>query len=138
MCVVALKRQGAMPSTSTKDLDKGKEKFMDEEEEDKHDTEQEFQLIHVDSDDENEARISNMFLQSKDSKIRDLQENLGRAKNVINLFEVENKYLEVEKAIYEVRAIRAQKEARRSKEKLDEVLGIHEDTEEEDIEKGYF
>ena len=51
-----------MPSTSTKQLDKGKEKVIDEEEKDQHETEQEFQLIQLDSDDENEERITNMFL----------------------------------------------------------------------------
>ena len=67
----ALKRQGAMPSTSTKQLDKGKEKVMDEEEEEQHKTEQEFQLIHVDSDDENEQRIISMLLKNKDAQIKD-------------------------------------------------------------------
>ena len=66
-----------MPSTSTKKLDKGKEKVIDEEE-DQHETKQEFELIHVDSDDENEARISSMLLKSKDAQIKDLQAILGR------------------------------------------------------------
>ena len=39
-----LKRQGAMPSTSTKKIDKGKEKVVDEEE-DKHETEKKFNLF---------------------------------------------------------------------------------------------
>ena len=44
----ALKRQGAMPSTSTKQLDKGKEKVEEQvivEKEDEHETQQEFQII---------------------------------------------------------------------------------------------
>ena len=121
-----------MPSTSTKQLDKGKEKVIDEEEEDKHETEQEFQLIHLDSDDENEERITRMLIKRKDAQIRYLQANLGRVRNVINFLEVENKQLEIEKAIYEIKAIRAQKEARKAKEKLYEVLETHEDIEEEE------
>ena len=56
-----------------------------------------------------------MFLKSKDTQIRGIQANLGRAKNVINFLEVENQQLETEKAICEVRAIRARKEAIKSK-----------------------
>ena len=104
-----LKRQGAMPSTSTKQLDKGKEKVMEEEEEYQHETEKEFELIHVDSDDENEARVSRMLLKGKDARIKDLKANLARARNVIHYFEIENKQLEAQKAIYEVREIRAWK-----------------------------
>ena len=104
----SLKRKGAMPSTSTKKLDKGIEKVI-EEEEDKHETEHKFQLIHVDSDDKNEKRITSMLLKSKDAQIKDFQTKLGRAKNVIHYFEVENKQLEAQKAIYEIRAMRAQK-----------------------------
>ena len=95
-------------------------------------SEQEFKLIHLDSDDENEQRINSMLLKRKYAHIRDPQTNLGRDKNVIHSFEVENKKLEVEKAIYETRAIRAWKEAANAKAKLDEVLGTHDDTEEEE------
>ena len=64
--------EGALPSTSKNQLDKCKEKFIVEEKEKKHETEQEFLLIHLDSDDENEERITNMLLKSKDAQIRDL------------------------------------------------------------------
>ena len=89
--IAALKRQGAMPSTSTKQLEKGKGKIIVEEEKYKHETKKEFQLIHLDSDDENEERITSILLKIKDAQIRDSQANLGRAKNVINFFKVENK-----------------------------------------------
>ena len=88
-----LKRQGAMPSTSAKQLDKGKEKVIVEEE-DTHETEQEFQLIDLEDEDEDEERITNMLLKTKDAKISELQANLGRAKNVINFLELENQQLE--------------------------------------------
>ena len=121
-----------MPSTSTKQLDKGKEKVMDEEEEDEHETEQEFELIHVDRNDENEARISSMLLKGKYAQIKDLQANLARAGNAIHYYEVENKQLEAQKAIYEVREIRAWKEVERTKVRLDEVLGVFDESEDEE------
>ena len=43
-----------------------------------------------DSENEDEERIINMFLKSKDAQIRELQTNLSRAKNVINFLDVEN------------------------------------------------
>ena len=64
-----------------------------------------------------------MFLKSKDSQIKDLQANLGRARNFIHYYEIENKQLEAQKDIYEVREIRARKEAERTKVRLDEALG---------------
>ena len=63
-----------------------------------------------------------MLLKRKDAQIRELQTNLGRAKNVINFLEVENQQLETEKAISEVRVIEARKEAGKAKEMLDETL----------------
>ena len=73
-----------------------------------------------------------MLLKSKDAQIRDLQENIGRDKNVIHFLEVENKQLETEKAMCEIKDIKARKEARRTNTKIDEVLGTHDDTEEEE------
>ena len=46
--------KGAMPSSSAKQVDKGKEKVTEHiiiEEEEKHETEQEFQLIDLDDED---------------------------------------------------------------------------------------
>ena len=83
--------EGALPSSSTKQLDKDKEKVAEQvivEEENKNETEQEFQII--DLEDEDEERITNMLLKNKDAKISELQYNLGRAKNVINFLELEN------------------------------------------------
>ena len=87
----SLEVKGAMPSSSTKQVDKGKEnvtKHVIVEEEDKHETNQEFQLIEL--DDEDEVRITNALIRGKDAKISELQANLGRAKNVINFLELEN------------------------------------------------
>ena len=104
-----LERQGAMPFPSTKQLDKVKKKVIDEEEEDKHETEQKFKLIHLDSDDENEQRINKMLLKNKDYQNRYLKENIGSVKNVIHFLEVENKQLETKKAICEIKAIKLRK-----------------------------
>ena len=51
---------------------------------------------------------------------------------MINFVEIENQQLETEKAISEVRAIKARKEAGKSKAKLDETLGIIDDNEDEE------
>ena len=121
-----------MLSTSAKKIEKGKEKVIKEEEEDQHETEWEFEIIHVDSDDENKARISRMLLKSKDDQIKYLQTNLARARNVIHYYETKNKQLEAQKEIYEVRAIRERKEASKSKMNIDELLGTYDDIEDEE------
>ena len=87
----SLGMKGAMPSSSAKQVDKGKGKVTEPitiEEEDKHETEQEFQLI--DLDDEDEVRITNALIRDKDANISELQANIGRARNVINFLELEN------------------------------------------------
>ena len=73
-----------------------------------------------------------MLLKGKEAQIKDLQANLARARNAIHYYEIENKQLEAQKAIYEVRAIRARKEAERTKVRLDEVLGIFYESEDEE------
>ena len=65
----ASKGQGTMPSTSAKKLDKGKQKIKEEEEKDQHEVEKESKLIHIDSYEENEARISSLLLQNKNAQI---------------------------------------------------------------------
>ena len=63
----ASKRQGAMPSTSTKKLEKGKEKVIVGDKKGKHQTKQECQLIDLDSENEYEERVTSILLQSKDA-----------------------------------------------------------------------
>ena len=65
-----LEVKGAMPYSPTKHFDKGKEKVTEHitvEEEDKHEIEQQFQLIHL--DDEDEERITSALIRCKDAKI---------------------------------------------------------------------
>ena len=83
-------------------------------------------------EDEDEEIITNMLLKRKDAKISELQANIGRAKNVINYLELENKKLETKKAISEVRAIKARKEARKANALLDETLRNFDDSENEE------
>ena len=73
-----------------------------------------------------------MLLKSRDAQIKDLQANIARARNVIHYYEIENKQLEAQKAIYEVREIRARKEVERTKFRLDEVLGVFDESEDEE------
>ena len=119
-----------MPSTSAKKLKKGKQKIK--EEEDQHEVEKEFELIHIDSDEENESRISSLLLQNKNAQIKDLQANLDRAKCVNNVLEMENRQLGAQSAIYEAREIRARKEAQRAHVKLEEFMGTYEESEDEE------
>ena len=73
-----------------------------------------------------------MLLKSKDANISELQANLGREKNEINDLQLENHYLETKRAISEVKAIRARKEARKAKDMLHETLGTFDDSEDEE------
>ena len=73
-----------------------------------------------------------MSLKRKYSLIKYFQANLGRARNVIHYYEVENKPLEAQKAIYEIRAIRAHKGDAKAKGKLHEALDRYGDTNEEE------
>ena len=80
--------EGAMPSTKTQNVDKGKDKVIEpviHDEEDTHETKQEFQLVDLDED-ENE-KIANAAIKGKDFKIKELQTNLDSAKYVINFLE---------------------------------------------------
>ena len=52
-----------------------------------------------------------MLIQNKNALIEDLQANLNRAKSVNYALDMENKQLGAQPAIYEARAIKAQKEA---------------------------
>ena len=75
-----------------------------------------------------------MLIKSKDAKIIEIQANLGREKNVIKFYELENQQLKKKQAISEVREIRAQKEVGKAKALLDDTLGnfnISEDEEEQ-------
>ena len=91
MCLLPLKTQGAMPSTSKKKLEKGKEKVIVGDKKGKHQTKQEHQLIDLDSENEDEERATSILLQSNDAEIIYLQRNLGMEKYIIGYYKDENK-----------------------------------------------
>jgi len=113
---IASKRQGTIPSTLSQKLEKGKKQVKVEEED--HEIEKEFEIIQVDSDEENEEIISNLLLQEKNAQIIDLEENLDRARNVIHFYEMENKKMSAQQAIYEATTIKAQRETQRAQVRL--------------------
>ena len=101
------KRQATMPSTSSQPLDKGKQRVKEEEED--HEVERDFDIIQVDSDEENEARITNMLLQDRNAQIKYIQAHSDRAKSINDAIDLENRQLGAQIAIYEARSIKAQK-----------------------------
>ena len=116
--------KGAMLSSSAIQVEKGKDKSTEpiiDELEDKHETEQEFQLI--DLDDEDEVRITNALIRRKEAKISELQYNIHRAQYVFGFLEQENQQLKTNQIISEVNIIKAKKEAERAKALLEETLG---------------
>ena len=85
----------------------------------------------IDLDDEDEERITSALIRGKDAKISELQANLGRENNVINFLELENQQLETKYTISEVRGIRAQREAGKAKDLLEETLARFYDSDDE-------
>ena len=121
------KGQGAMSSSLAKMIEKGKEQVK--EEEDNHEEQREFELIHINSDEENETRISNSLLQDMNAQIKDLEAELERAKDVIHFLQMQNKKMSGQQAIYEARALKYLKEAQRAQVKLEEYMGTYEESE---------
>ena len=84
---------GDLPSTLTKQVDKGNQNMTEvkihveitHEEEDFHETEQYFDLVDLDEHDDDED-IS-IVMKEKDANIRELQTNLDKSKFVIDFLE---------------------------------------------------
>ena len=72
-------------------MEKGKQQVKVEEE--NPEIEGEFELIHIDSDEEVETRISNSLLQDKNAQIKDLAVELESAKDSIHFYQIENKQM---------------------------------------------
>ena len=87
----------------------------------------EFELIHIDNDEENETRIVNSLLQDQNAQIKDLEAELGRAKDLIHFLQMQNKQMSGQLVIYEARALKYRKEAQRSQLKLEEYMGTYEE-----------
>ena len=80
--------KGDMPSSSTQRVDKGKEKEKEpniDDEEGKHETEHEFQLIDLGEDDED--KITKVAMKGKEANISELETNIEREKHVIDLLD---------------------------------------------------
>ena len=78
-----------MHSSSTQMKYKAKQQVK--EEEDNHEEEREFELIHIYSDEENETRIVNSLLQDQNAQIKDLEVELERSKDLIRFLQMQNK-----------------------------------------------
>ena len=79
-------------------MEKGEKQVKVEEED--PEVEREFELIHIDSDEENETRISNSLLQDKNAQIKDLEADLEISKNAIHFYQIQNKKMSTQQAIY--------------------------------------
>ena len=119
-----------MHSSSKLVKEKGKQQLKKEE--DNHEEEREFELIHIDSDEENETRIVNSLLQDWNAQIEDLGAELERSKDLIHFLQMQNKQMSGQLAIYETRALKYRKEAQRSKVQLEEYMGTYEEDDEEE------
>ena len=84
---------GAFPSTLAKKVDKGKQTMTEaeiqaeirHEEEDLHETEQDFDLVDLDEHDDDE--ITSIVIKEKEAKIKELQNNLDKSNFVIEFLE---------------------------------------------------
>jgi len=113
---------GALPSSSTKLVHKGKEKVIEAEikqqEEDLHETEHDFQLVDPNEHDDHEN--TTIFIMEKDALIGELQVNLQMAKYIISYYEQENRQFEVKNELMGIQLIKANREAEKAKALLDE------------------
>jgi len=99
------------------------------EEEDLHETEQEFDLVDLGEHDDSES--TRIVIKEKYALIRELHINLQRAKYIISYYEQENKQLEAIHGVMEIQLIKAKKEAIKAKALLDEAYGRYSETKEE-------
>jgi len=76
------------------------------------------------SDEEND-KITHTTLKSKDTKIRELETSLQRAKYIISFYEQENKQLEVKQELVQTKYTKEKREAEKAKFQLDEVYGYY-------------
>ena len=83
-----------------------------------HEKEANFELIKLDTIDDDPSLI----IQEKEAKIRDLQANLERSKFFITFLKQENQQLKTKHFIDEVKCIKAQREVEKAKALLEETL----------------
>ena len=68
--------------------------------------ERDFEIIQVDSDEENEVIITNLLLQDRNAQMKDLQAHLDRAKGINDVLDLENRQLGEKLEIYEARPLK--------------------------------
>ena len=79
-------------------------------EESSHEKERKFDIIQIQSDDnDNEARILENLLIHRENQIDALRTDLERARNFNHFLQVQNKQMSVHMAVYETRAIKYKK-----------------------------
>lgn len=106
---------GAFPSSSEKQVQKGKEKVIEieiqQQEEDLHETEHYFQL--VDPNEHDDSEITTIVIKEKNALIGKLQVSLQRAKYIISYYEQENKQFEVKNELMEIQLIKTKRVLKR-------------------------
>ena len=126
---------GALPSSSTKQVHKGKGKVaeteMQQQEEHLHEIEQDFNLVNL--DEEGEQTNTRMLIKEKKALMGELQVKLKRAKHIISYYKQENKQLESKHELIAVQLIKAKREPKKAKVQLEESYGEYGEPMEEDM-----
>ena len=63
--------------------------------------------------------------------MKDLEVELEKEKDVIHFYQMENKQMNSQQAIYEARTLKARKESQKTQVKLEEYMGTYEESEDE-------
>ena len=113
-------------------MDKRKQKVNKENED--YEVERDFEIIQVHSDEENEEIITNMLLQDRNAQIKDLLAHLERAKSINDALDLENRQLGAQMEIYEARALKAWKEAKKAQIKIEELISTYEESSDKEVQ----
>ena len=94
---------------------------MQKQEKDPHETEQDFDLVDLDEEDEKES--TKMILKEQEELIGELQVKRQGEKYIISYYEQENRQMETKHELMEVQLIKAKREAEKTKIQLEEAYG---------------
>lgn len=126
---------GVFASSSVKHVQNGKENMTEIEiqwqEEDLHEIEQDFDLVHLSEHDDSER--TSIFIKEKDTLMRELHIKLQREKYIISYYEQENTQFEAKHEVMEIQLIKAKWEVEKAKALLDESYGEYGDQLEEHV-----
>ena len=104
---------------------------IQQQEEDLHETEQDFHLVHLSENDDSESKT--IVIKDNDALIGEIQVNFQREKYIITYYEQENKQFETKHELMEIQLIKEKKEAEMAKALLDEAYGEYIDQMEEQV-----